>query len=64
MCYQSGWLRLVQNHARHCFQAAFACHHLSLSRSPSVRQVVDLDLLLCTGLDSEHAYSETTASDQ
>ena len=38
--------------------------NLSLSRSPSVRQVVDLDLLLCTGLDSEHAYSETTASDQ
>ena len=27
---------------------------LNLSRRPFLRQVVDLDLLLCTGLDSEH----------
>ena len=27
----------------------------TLSRRPFLGQVVDLDLLLCTGLDSEHA---------
>ena len=27
---------------------------LNLSRRPFLRQVVDLDLLLCTGFDSEH----------
>ena len=29
--------------------------HLNLSRLPFLRQVVDLDLLLCTGFDLEHA---------
>ena len=29
--------------------------YLNLSRCPFLRQVVDLDLLLCIGFDSEHA---------
>ena len=56
------WLRSIQNHARHRFQA-FARSHLKLlccsiqiwADALSSGQVVDLDLLLCTGFDSEHA---------
>ena len=67
ICYQFGckfWLRSIQNHARHHFQA-FAHLHLktevtvlsnsNLSRHPFLRQVVDLDLLLCTGFYSGYA---------
>ena len=67
ICYQFGckfWLRSINNHARHHFQA-FAHFHLkievtvlsnsNLSRHPFLRQVVDLDLLLCTGFYSGYA---------
>ena len=53
----------IWNHLRDFFQA-FACTHLetkiavlfdwNLSRLPFLGQVEDSDLLLCTGLDSEH----------
>ena len=52
------WLQLIQNHAWHRLQA-FARRHLKSLRCsiqrPFLRQVVDSDLLLCTGFDSEHA---------
>ena len=59
--------RSIQNHSWHCFQA-FARRHLkslgcwlqlsnsNLSRRPFLGQVVDLDLLLCTGFDTEHLF--------
>ena len=41
---------------------------VNLSRRPFLGQVIDLDLLLCTGFNSEYAmsyfYSETIAPDQ
>ena len=55
------WLQSIQNHARHCFLAAIwtsevaVLFDLSLKRLPFLRQVFNLDLLLCTGLDLEHA---------
>ena len=61
ICYRFGcklWLWLIQNHARHRFQAFARAHTQpsevavlfasNLSRKPFLRQVVDLDLLLCT----------------
>ena len=53
------WLPLIQNHARHCFQAFCTPpvqFNLNLNRHPFLGQVADLDLLLCTGFNSEHAY--------
>ena len=59
------WLLSIQNHSLNCFQA-FAPQHLNnyskvavlfnsnLSRHPFFIQVVNLDLLLCTGFSSEH----------
>ena len=55
------WLQQIQNHTWHHFQA-FACCHLELLScsillwaDAFLRQVVDLDLLVCTGFDLEHA---------
>ena len=37
------------------FAANFGCYYSNLSRRPFLGQVVGLDLLLCTGFNSEHA---------
>ena len=49
------WLQSIQNHARHHFKAFARCHLKSLCRRPFLRQLVDLDQLLCTGFNSEPA---------
>ena len=59
------WLQSIQNHARHRFQAFLRRHEVivlfysNLSRGPFLGQVtcVDLDLVLCSGFDSEHVFS-------
>ena len=54
-------LQSIQDHARHCFQALLTAMGSScsvwlkyMSRCPFLRHGFYLDLLLCTGFNSEH----------
>ena len=59
ICNQFGcklWLLLVQNHARHRFQAFALCHLKSLCCAIRIwADALYLDLLLCTEFNLEHA---------
>ena len=38
----------------HCHMKLLCCSNSNLSKRPRLGQLVDLDLLLCTGFNSEH----------